>query len=129
MTEQRCNSLIEGVWNHDLILHEAGVPPIHTPMKVLGSLPNDVKCKTLLVHVAAKDVPPDSGLRIAECGLEKTTVLDATPVDHFNLINILDIVCSIDLFKSVSIRTIKDAIIAADKVSYKAGETVNNSWK
>jgi len=124
MTEKRFNSLIDNVWNHDLILHEAGVPPIHTPMKVLSSLANEVKSKTLLVHVAAKDVPPDSGLKIAECGLEKTVVLDDTPVDHFNLINILDIVCSIDLFKNVPIRTIKDTIIAADKISFKAGETV-----
>ena len=124
MSEKRCSHLIENVWDHDLILHEAGVPPIHTPMKVLNNLDNEIKKKTLLVHVAAKDVPADSGLKIAECGLEKTVVLDATPVDHFNLINILDIVCSIDLFKKVSIRTIKDAIIAADKVSFKAGETV-----
>jgi hypothetical protein len=29
----------------DLILHEAGVPPIHTPMATLAGLPDDVKAR------------------------------------------------------------------------------------
>lgn len=33
----------ESKWNCDLILHEAGVPPIHTPSKVLAALPDGVK--------------------------------------------------------------------------------------
>ncbi len=27
-------------WNHDLILHEMGVPPIHTPKEILAALPD-----------------------------------------------------------------------------------------
>jgi hypothetical protein len=42
MSQKRCDSLINGKWNHDLILHEAGVPPIHTPMKVLEALSPEV---------------------------------------------------------------------------------------
>lgn len=79
-----------------------------------------------MVHVAAKDVPLDSGLKIAPCGLQNTVVLDPTPVDPLNLINVLDVVCSIDVFKSVPIRTMKDVIISANKDSFKAGEKVKN---
>lgn len=35
----------------DLILHEAGVPPIHTPISVLSSLPEEIKRKIMLYHV------------------------------------------------------------------------------
>lgn len=46
MSKQRCESLCNNKWNHNLILHEAGVPPIHTPMKILSELPEDVKLNT-----------------------------------------------------------------------------------
>jgi phosphoribosyl 1,2-cyclic phosphodiesterase len=42
ITQERYEKLIDGVWKHDLILHEAGVPPIHTPMTVLAALPSEV---------------------------------------------------------------------------------------
>lgn len=78
----------------------------------------------MLVHVAAKDVPHDSGLKIAPQGLQNTIILDPTPVDQLNLINVLDVVCSIDAFKNVPIRTMKDVIISADKEVLKSGKIV-----
>ena len=30
MTKERYEELTTNKWNHDIILHEAGVPPIHT---------------------------------------------------------------------------------------------------
>jgi len=42
ISQKRCDNLCSNIWSHDLILHEAGVPPIHTPMKVLSNLPNEV---------------------------------------------------------------------------------------
>ena len=53
MTQQRCDSLCSNKWHHDLILHEAGVPPIHTPMKVLSDLPDDV-CYLLVININRK---------------------------------------------------------------------------
>jgi len=79
-----------------------------------------------LVHVAAKDIPQDSGLKVAPCGLNNTIVIDSTPVDHFNILNMLDVVCSIDIFRNVSLRTMKDVILAGDKEFFKAGQTVIN---
>lgn len=37
---------------YDLILHEAGIPPIHTPISVLASLDEEIKKKMYLYHVA-----------------------------------------------------------------------------
>lgn len=42
---------------YDLILHEAGIPPIHTPMETLKALPDKVKECMYLYHVAEKDMP------------------------------------------------------------------------
>jgi hypothetical protein len=56
LTKERYEFLVsDEKWNHTVVLHEAGVPPIHTPMKALASLSEEVKSRLLLVHVAEKD--------------------------------------------------------------------------
>ena len=35
ISNARYEQLVSNKWNNDIILHEAGVPPIHTPIKVL----------------------------------------------------------------------------------------------
>ena len=48
----------------DLLLHEAGAPPIHTPLTVLQELPERIRNRLFVVHTSA--LPPDCGLRVAE---------------------------------------------------------------
>jgi CRP-like cAMP-binding protein len=50
----------EGEPRVELLYHEAGIPPIHTDRKRLEHLPEAVKARTFLVHIADRDVPPDS---------------------------------------------------------------------
>ena len=52
MTEQRYFQINNTIWEHDLVLHECGVPPIHTSIDILAQLPNYIKEKLYLVHVA-----------------------------------------------------------------------------
>lgn len=42
MTKERVASMTEGRFDHAVILHEAGIPPIHTPMSVFKDLSEDV---------------------------------------------------------------------------------------
>lgn len=42
ISQRRYEMLVNIKWNYDLIIHEAGVPPIHTPVSVLAQLPNHV---------------------------------------------------------------------------------------
>jgi hypothetical protein len=58
----------------DLLLHEAGAPPIHTPISVLQELPEKVKERLYIVHTSA--LPPDCGLRVAPTGTAGTIRLD-----------------------------------------------------
>ena len=64
----------------DVLLHEAGAPPIHTPLTVLQALPEHVKKRLYIVHTAA--IPPDSGLRVAPTGTAGTIRLDKSK--HLN---------------------------------------------
>jgi hypothetical protein len=59
----------------DLLLHEAGAPPIHTPLSVLENLPPHVKARLYVVHTAA--IPAGSELRVAPTGTAGTIRLDS----------------------------------------------------
>lgn len=43
LSEGRRDALLDFPWHHDLIYHEAGIPPIHTPIQTL-----EVKTRTLV---------------------------------------------------------------------------------
>ena len=58
----------------DLLLHESGAPPLHTPLEVLNQLPSRIKKKLYVVHTSA--LPPDSELRVAPTGTAGTIRLD-----------------------------------------------------
>uniref|UniRef100_A0A7S1VRY0 Metallo-beta-lactamase domain-containing protein n=1 Tax=Grammatophora oceanica TaxID=210454 RepID=A0A7S1VRY0_9STRA len=58
----------------DVLLHEAGVPPIHTPISELRQLPEEVKKRLYVVHTSA--IPKDSGLKVAPTGTARTIRLD-----------------------------------------------------
>lgn len=58
----------------DVLLHEAGAPPIHTPLAVLQNLPLKIRERLYVVHTAG--LPPDSGLRVAPTGTSGTIRLD-----------------------------------------------------
>lgn len=61
-----CDALLHFFWTPDgrptvdLLYHEAGGPPIHTLRDRLEALPDAIKARMFLVHIADKDVPADS---------------------------------------------------------------------
>jgi phosphoribosyl 1,2-cyclic phosphodiesterase len=58
----------------DLLLHESGAPPIHTPLEVLLKLPQEVKNRLYVVHTSA--LPEGCELRAAPTGTAGTIRLD-----------------------------------------------------
>ena len=58
----------------DLLLHESGAPPIHTPLDVLLKLPKEVKDRLYVVHTSK--LPEGCELRAAPTGTAGTIRLD-----------------------------------------------------
>jgi len=58
----------------DLLLHEAGAPPIHTPLEVLLKLPPRVRKRLYVVHTA--NIPEEYDLKVAPTGTAGTLRLD-----------------------------------------------------
>jgi hypothetical protein len=50
ITREREMSLRMFLFDADVIIHESGIPPIHTSLEVLNELPASLKKKMLIVH-------------------------------------------------------------------------------
>uniref|UniRef100_A0A7S2RSQ4 Cyclic nucleotide-binding domain-containing protein n=1 Tax=Mucochytrium quahogii TaxID=96639 RepID=A0A7S2RSQ4_9STRA len=121
----RRDSLLEFPWQHDLILHEAGVPPIHTPMETLSALPDDVKRRLYVVHVSIDKIPPNSGLRAAIPGVENTIVVDnVEEPPHAKALEILDLVSSIPIFSRLTVKHASDILSFCKAEHFCAGDCI-----
>jgi len=75
MTKERADDLRNlPLQDTDLLLHESGVPPVHTSIAVLEQLPQRVKDRMYVVHTAG--LPTDCELRVAPTGTAGTIRLD-----------------------------------------------------
>lgn len=103
LEQSRMDDLLDVPWDSDLILHEAGIPPVHTPLAVLAALPDEVKSRMYLTHVSAGAIPDDSGLRLASPGPEHTVRLDVPTPQKSLASKILDVISHIDLFAEMGL--------------------------
>jgi CRP-like cAMP-binding protein len=120
----RASSLIDFPWHHSLIIHEAGVPPLHTPVGVLADLPDDVKERLRVVHIAEKDVPDGRGLKVGKVGLANTLRIPVVPSTHAEAIALLDAFHSIDLFREFPLSRASEILQVARRRVYPAGHTI-----
>lgn len=110
-----------------MVLHEAGVPPIHTPIKALACLSDEIKERLQLIHVAEKDIPSGSGLRIAKTGLENTLVLISEHDDQkLRIIRELNLIQNVHLFQNASFKHIRDLFELTYDREVKEGEEVGS---
>ena len=124
VSEGRRDALIHFPWHHDLILHEAGVPPIHTPLSTLEALPEDVKARLYIVHKPSKDVPTDKGLKSALVGPEHTLVINSAPPANATALEVLDLLSGIDMFSGFDLSRALEILQCATFLSFQRGETL-----
>ena len=124
MTAARRDQLLRRDWHHSLILHEAGVPPIHTPVSLFVDLPDDIKKRLLLVHTTAANVPEGSGLRVAEAGAEHSIILDDRDTGAMaQAVEVLDALDSAEIFRELQIPS-RELLLCAQVRRYEAGAVI-----
>src|SRR2546427_6491890 len=119
----------EGTPKVDLLYHEAGIPPIHTDKHTLTTLSEAMRSRTLLVHVADRDVP--TGFVPSKPSLFATHVLFPAPARSRNrtLIHTLSLVSYLydapvevmeELLRRCTLRVFEpeEVIIRAGQVQY-----------
>lgn len=121
----RYEQLVTFPMHHSAILHEAGIPPLHTPTSALAALPEDVKKRLYLVHIAEKDVPKDVGLSAAREGLEHTIRVEPASIPRFSdAIEMLDIFAMVDFLRDLPLTRARNLLQVAERLTMPAGERI-----
>lgn len=123
----RAEDLIDFPWHHSLILHEAGIPPIHTPVAVLAKLPAEVKERLYLVHISDSAIPEGSGLRLAPTGAADSLSIPVPETELSLAQRSLDLLGHIDLFRQLYVDKAAEFLRFTKYRSYEAGEQVIQS--
>jgi CRP-like cAMP-binding protein/glyoxylase-like metal-dependent hydrolase (beta-lactamase superfamily II) len=124
LSAERRDELLNFPWHHDFVIHEAGVPPIHTQAETLAALPDDVKDHLWLVHTNPSSLPAGSNLRVAATGLDQTLVIEAQSHPTSEAIDLLQILSKVDLFKGFTLDKAAEFLGMVQRVSFKAGEQI-----
>lgn len=125
LSRARYEMLVAFPEHHSAILHEAGIPPLHTPTSALAALPDEVKDRLYLVHIAAKDVPEGVGLRGAREGLENTIRVEPSAAPMFyEAIELLDNIAMVDFLRDLPLSRARNLLQIARRMHLPAGERI-----
>ena len=85
------------------MLHECGVPPIHTPPSTIKNLPPEIQKNVYAVHIAENKAKAE-GLRRALPGFGNTLTLEISdPNVNGTAIKFLSLLCLTDIFRDANI--------------------------
>ncbi|TGL62993.1 cAMP/cGMP-dependent 3',5'-cyclic-AMP/GMP phosphodiesterase [Leptospira sarikeiensis] len=124
LPESRWKFLKEFPWDRRIIYHEAGIPPLHTRVSYLASLPPEIQEKITVYHIARTDMPPGTKLKLARFGIENTVYPEITPPKHMEAYNLLDILSQIDIFSGFPIEKAKEFLLIVREEKYKRGDQI-----
>ncbi len=124
LSQSRYDFLLDFPWDIDTIYHEAGIPPIHTPIDYLASLEPDIQKKITVYHIARKDFPKDTHLKLAQFGIENTAYPEVKRLKYDDALGILDLLNHVDLFRNLPITKARDFLMAVQEEYFKSGDYI-----
>lgn len=122
LSPSRCADLLSFPWNADLIIHEAGIPPLHTPPAHLASLSADVKKRLYVVHTSEARVKVYPDLRMMCAGIAHTLTLDVQETPSSEAHRVLRMMASNDQLRHISVERAADLLHISAIRNLVAGE-------
>lgn len=122
MDPARREQLAHFDWSHDLVFHESGVPPLHTPLHILTALDDDVKRRLRVLHVTPGRLTQHKDLIIAEPGRQATIDLPVEPPPELKVLRHVALLGRTRLFSHLPLARAAELIGNANEVHLKAGE-------
>ena len=126
MEKRRFEQLRDFPWDSDVIYHESGIAPLHTPLEFLASLPEDVQSRTVVYHIARKDFEKaaDTPLRRASFGIENTLFFKTVSSPYEDAYRALDILKRLDFFESLPVKKVQEFLSIIERRQFKRGEKI-----
>lgn len=129
LSEERRRALQEFPWDADLVFHEAGLPPIHTPVRILAEQPESVRERMYLTHVSPDILGDEKRLKIAPTDLANTLQLvpfSPRQEGADRALALLDILLHAELFTDCPLEKSLEFLHIAQFVDVPAGRSVVN---
>jgi CRP-like cAMP-binding protein/phosphoribosyl 1,2-cyclic phosphodiesterase len=124
ISKERYDELSSFPWNSKVIYHESGIPPLHTPIKYLNSLSEEIKKRIVVYHIAKKDFLEDTLLTLAKFGIENTLYFDMKSPDNETAYQILGLLKRIDMFDEMSAAKGQEFLGIVEKESFSKGDVI-----
>jgi len=88
-------------WDSKVIYHESGVPPLHTPINFMNTLPEYIQKRIVIYHIAKKDFPEKTFLTLAKFGMENTLYFETEAPLHEDAYQILSVFKRLDFMSDL----------------------------
>jgi len=124
ISRDRYEELSNFPWDCDVIYHESGVPPLHTPIKYLDSLPDKVQKRTVVYHIAKKDFPEKTNLTLAKFGMENTLYFETRSPLYEEAYQILSVFRRLDFLQDMPIWKAQEFIDIVEIKKFSKGEKI-----
>ncbi|TVQ19396.1 MAG: cAMP/cGMP-dependent 3',5'-cyclic-AMP/GMP phosphodiesterase [Spirochaetaceae bacterium] len=124
--QRRLDQLQAFPFESDVIYHESGIAPLHTPLKFLASLPEDVQARTVVYHISRKDFDAigATALQRATFGIENTLYFETEPSPFEEAYRALDILKRLDFFQSLPVTKVQEFLSIIERRHFTRGEKV-----
>jgi len=124
ISKERLDFFLHVPWEMDIIYHEAGIPPLHTPVSFLNTLPKELQKKITVYHIAEKDFPEKTDLKLARFGIGNTYYPEIEKHKLEEAYRILDVFSRIDLFSELPFRKSKNLLLNVKEEKFLRGEYI-----
>ena len=129
ISRKRHSEFLSFPWDNDVIYHESGFPPLHTPIGILDNLDKKIKEKTSVYHIAAVDFPKKTDLTLCKFGISDTNVIPVEESVFYQAYTIVENISRVDIFKELSVLKVRDLLSICETVNFKAGDHVIEKGK
>lgn len=124
INKQRYKQLANFPWESKVVYHEAGIPPLHTSIDWLVTLPPAIQKKTYIYHIAKKYFPGTTRLTLCKFGMEHTVDFHVPPPKFEKTYEVLSILKHLDFFHGFTVEKVQEFVLAIKEETYKKGNYI-----
>jgi len=124
INKTRYDELKNFPWDSKVIYHESGVPPLHTPISQMNTLPVDMQKKIVIYHIAKKDFPENTSLTLAKFGMENTLYFETEAPLHEDAYQILSVFKRLDFMSDLPVSKAQELLDIVVIKKFSKGEKI-----
>ena len=124
INKTRYDELKNFPWDSKVIYHESGVPPLHTPISHMNSLPDDIQKRIVIYHIAKKDFPDTTSLTLAKFGMENTLYFETEAPPHEDAYQVLSVFKRLDFMSDLPVWKAQELLDIVEIKKFNKGDKI-----